>query len=627
VWSNSCVSAWLHVAFLCVAALGLAFLSSQRRMLAWPLWLFGGVAVVTVLAAFVGIEDPTDYAAQHLIPEPVEQDGYLSSDACRSCHPDEYDSWKRTYHRTMTQVVGPQTVVAPFAGESALVGGLKHEFTREGDQFFVTASQAGPDGTQQVSKQRVVMSTGSHHYQVYWVQTEVHTEPKEVTLYWNIQDKRWVPKSDTLITPPGVHGDSGSWNTHCIRCHSVNGKPNFRPGGSYDSTVAEFGIACESCHGPGEAHVRSHQNPLSRYRAAQDGKARDATIANPAKLDARASSQVCGRCHAGYSQDMEQYVLHGFRYRPGDDIEKEVTFYDMARPKPGLEEYIATQSWRDGTSRTGGDEYNAHMKSPCFEAGELSCVSCHSLHDSDPNDQLAKDMSGNGACLQCHEEIGTELVEHTHHAQGSEGSLCYNCHMPHTTWALSTAMRSHRIDSPNAGLSARTTRPNACNLCHLDKTLGWTAERLSEWYGQPAVTLDEDQRQLASSAIWLLRGDAVQRAVWAWHYGWEPAMRVSGEGFRAPLLAQLLDDPYSQVRYVAGKSLAKQPGFEQFDFDFIAAAETRGRRKAEAMARWQARRPNVARPQLLIDGELGLSLTQVRALQAVRDDTPIDLPE
>ena len=28
-----------------------------------------------------------------------------------------------------------------------------------------------------------------------------------------------------------------------------------------------------------------------------------------------------------------------------------------------------------------------------------------------------------------------------------------------------------------------TGRPNACNLCHLDRTLAWTAKHLEGWYG------------------------------------------------------------------------------------------------------------------------------------------------
>ena len=38
-----------------------------------------------------------------------------------------------------------------------------------------------------------------------------------------------------------------------------------------------------------------------------------------------------------------------------------------------------------------------------------------------------------------------------------------------------------------------TGRPNACNLCHLDKTLGWTAQYLEQWYGVTRPALDTDE--------------------------------------------------------------------------------------------------------------------------------------
>src|SRR5690606_23636392 len=47
---------------------------------------------------------------------PLEQidSGYASSGACRSCHPGEYASWHRSYHRSMTQLAGPDSVRAPW---------------------------------------------------------------------------------------------------------------------------------------------------------------------------------------------------------------------------------------------------------------------------------------------------------------------------------------------------------------------------------------------------------------------------------------------------------------------------------------------------------------------------------
>ncbi len=54
----------------------------------------------------------------------------------------------------------------------------------------------------------------------------------------------------------------------------------------------------------------------------------------------------------------------------------------------------------------------------------------------------------------------------------------YNVHMPHTLYGLLKAERRLEIDSPTVAAGVYAGRPNACNLCHLDQTLAWAAERL-----------------------------------------------------------------------------------------------------------------------------------------------------
>jgi hypothetical protein len=49
-------------------------------------------------------------------PIQLEGDGYVSSATCQACHPSQYASWHRSYHRTMTQLVTPGTVLAGVNG-------------------------------------------------------------------------------------------------------------------------------------------------------------------------------------------------------------------------------------------------------------------------------------------------------------------------------------------------------------------------------------------------------------------------------------------------------------------------------------------------------------------------------
>ena len=86
------------------------------------------------------------------------------------------------------------------------------------------------------------------------------------------------------------------------------------------------------------------------------------------------------------------------------------------------------------------------------------------------------------------------------------------------------AMRSHTISNPNVNESLDPVgRPNACNLCHLDKTLAWTADALNRQYGQPIPELSAEQKEIAAGVLWALQGDAGQRALAAWNMGWSQA--------------------------------------------------------------------------------------------------------
>ena len=101
--------------------------------------------------------------------------------------------------------------------------------------------------------------------------------------------------------------------------------------------------------------------------------------------------------------------------------------------------------------------------------------------------------------------------------------------MPHTSYALFKGIRSHRIDSPDATVSSTTGRPNACNLCHLDQNLDWTAEHLTSWYGQPELESKTDDAGISSAIQLALSGDAAQRVIAAWNLGWQPATNISGD--------------------------------------------------------------------------------------------------
>ena len=250
-----------------------------------------------------------------------------------------------------------------------------------------------------------------------------------------------------------------------------------------------------------------------------------------------------------------------------------------------------------------------------MQSGRLWCGSCHSLHDSDPVNLLAAGKDSDAACTSCHPAIAGALEGHTHHAAGSQGSRCTNCHMPYTVYGLLKGIRNHRIDSPaiTDAAAAGDARPNACNLCHVDKSLSWTAQQLARWYRQPVpAALATDDTPAAIT--WLVSGDAVLRALAAWHLGWQAGPQPAAVGPAVPYLVTALDDPYAAVRYVAGHAVQNiLPGAA---FDYLAPPDARRRAAAEILRGWLAQHPMTESQTQAIDA-------RIQTLVGQRDNTPV----
>lgn len=203
--------------------------------------------------------------------------------------------------------------------------------------------------------------------------------------------------------------------------------------------------------------------------------------------------------------------------------------------------------------------------------------------------------------------------------------------MPYSTYGLLKAIRSHHLSIPSVAASVETGRPNACNQCHLDKTLDWTAQRLSAWHGQELPALSEDQRGITASVLWTLQGDAAQRALMAWTFGWRPAQQVSGTNWMAPFLAELINDPYDAVRYMAYKSLRTIEPYTNFQYDYLSQPPEREEAQQRLLDLWDdpVRRqpaPRIGHSLLLdVNGKIRRE-TYTRLLRD-RDRRPVTLIE
>lgn len=541
----------------------------------------------------------------------------VSADACFKCHEAHYASWRRTYHRTMTREATPEYVKGDFADALLPYRGTTTRLTREGDAYFMEtvdpawaarAAEAGrpleEQGPAPARRFRVDRLVGSHWFQECLTRDESGRYVR-LPVSYHLVEGRWVHTNGAFLAPDtdDFWSKSTAWNESCLFCH--NTRPAKRPqheGGrlvGYETETAELGISCEACHGPGGRHVRANQNPLRRF-AVRDHGAADPTIVNPRRLSVERRDGVCAHCHGALVPRPEAWDRRSVAdpYVAGDDLRQAYYHFRSEREQAALARGAAGEAdvlarpgpadgrfWGDGTPLTTALEYNGMALSACYQGGRgsLSCLSCHTGHPDEPGFMLKPRMETNEACFQCHEGFRGRVAGHTHHPDGSAGSLCYNCHMPYQVYSLLTTHRTHRISVPRVADGVGTGKPGGCNLCHLDKSLGWTQERLAAWYGHEPVLLPAEDRELAASVVQLCRDDARSRVVVAGAFSWPPALEASGTAWQGPLLVRLLDhERFPAVRYLAHRGLRRVYGDQAVPYDYQAGAAER-RRQAAAL--------------------------------------------
>jgi predicted CXXCH cytochrome family protein len=535
----------------------------------------------------------------------------VTSETCYKCHESHYASWKHTFHRTMTREATPEFVKADFDNAEHTYMGVTSRLIRQGDRYFmdlvdpawasemvrrgVPLGEAGTPPRRKVSVDRLV---GSH-----WFQQMLHRDETgryvRLPLAYHIVEKRWIHLNGTFLLPPAADffANAATWNETCVYCHNTRPSKNVisMPGSPlplYRTEVGELGISCEACHGAGERHVNAHQNPARRLsqRYSQEG---DPTIINPARLPVARSDDVCGHCHGRATPRFAEWNprTQADPFLAGDDLTRHFQRFwseaenrlqlakkDLPGVVPPRPEPLDGTFWGDGTPLTTALEYQSMALSACYQngQGEMRCLTCHAMHNGNNNHQVKEGMRTNAACYGCHPSYRDKLTEHTHHAADSAGSNCLNCHMAYQVFSLLDTHRSHRIAIPHVKDSLGTGKPHACNLCHLDKSLGWTNNQLAKWYGAKPAPLSEEERTIASSVLHLAKSDARSRAVVAGAFSWKPAQEASGRDWMAPLLLSTMENErYEAVRYLAYRSLRSLHGSQAVVYDYEGSASLR----------------------------------------------------
>jgi DmsE family decaheme c-type cytochrome len=220
----------------------------------------------------------------------------------------------------------------------------------------------------------------------------------------------------------------------CLTCHEdqkkgYHGSPHARAGNPRTPAANK---GCESCHGPGQAHV--------------DGGGDKTKISNPKTLTPREASDVCLSCHNRSGHNDFAGGKHDSRNLSC------LTCHSIHAPKSEAKQ-LKTESVQETCVQCHVKEVNKIHKSSHMPVGsqygnKMECTTCHNPHGSQNVKMLKEGNSITEACASCHaEKRGPFLWEHApvresctscHDAHGSNNErmlvaklpmLCQRCHI------------------------------------------------------------------------------------------------------------------------------------------------------------------------------------------------------
>jgi DmsE family decaheme c-type cytochrome len=178
---------------------------------------------------------------------------------------------------------------------------------------------------------------------------------------------------------------------------------------------------CESCHGPGSAHMAAPADPNTII-----------AFTRGAAASVETQTGMCLQCHAGGARIYWVGSTHEVQGLSCSDCHN-----------PMGETSAARLMAQDSINRTcftchphQRAEFNKRGHVPLRE-GKIACTGCHNPHGSNA-DPLLKADTVNEVCYACHaEKRGPFLWEHAPVRES-----CLNCHKPHGSnydWLLVTA--------------------------------------------------------------------------------------------------------------------------------------------------------------------------------------------
>ena len=408
---------------------------------------------------------------------------YVGREACKSCHERQYELYVGSDHDMAMDHADSSTILGDFNDVTFTHFGVTSKFyTRDGGYYVYTEGPGGEMAEYKVDYvfgvrplQQYLVAFPGGRYQCLPLCWDTRPKKEGGQKWFHIYGDEEIPHTDFLYWTKVMQ----NWNYMCAECHSTNLKKQFDPEtDTYQTTWSEIDVSCESCHGPGSAHLiwadENEKNPSAkepgdmglaiRFKDPEGGawvfKPGSSVAERTVKRDGLTTLETCARCHARRMTMDEDYTFGH-------------SFLDTHRPSL-LEEQLY---FPDGQIQGEVYVYASFLQSTMYHKGVI-CSDCHDPHS------LKVYIQGNALCYRCHLPNQYGNKSHHFHKDNSTGALCVECHMPERTYMQVDPRRDHSMRNPRPDLSQRLGSPNACTRCHDDKSDEWASEFFYKWYGK-----------------------------------------------------------------------------------------------------------------------------------------------
>ena len=190
--------------------------------------------------------------------------------------------------------------------------------------------------------------------------------------------------------------------------------------------------------------------------AAPAGEAAQAAPATPQK--GYIGAEACATCHEGYEASIKA-TKHGQAKDPrtpwaAQGCESchgpgEAHASDPEKVKPLQFDKISAKAVTDTCTTCHNRGTHALWKGSQHEARNVSCVSCHSVHEPKSANAQLKAVNQQQQCMSCHRDKVAKL-DRSGHMPVREGKMeCSSCHNPHG----STNVRLLKADSQRESIA------------------------------------------------------------------------------------------------------------------------------------------------------------------------------